>query len=485
MTGINDNAFAGYEIERVVLPEGLTWIGKEAFYNCWELTSVILPEGLLSIGDYAFASTNLTELNLPEGLLSIGDHAFASTNLTELNLPEGLVSIGDEAFVFCSGLTEVSLPDSLSSLGTRAFFYCENLADVTLSPGLSSVGEEAFAWCYSIANLTIPEGVTILGDSMFSGNPLTDVTLPASLTAIGKGTFDSCWQLTNINLPEGMIALGDEAFSRCRNLKELRLPDSLEDVGSNPFVGTPVDILISPDHPRLELVNGALFDKEEKRLISYPYTSTKKEYILPEGTLAVGDRAFISADSLTKVTLPKGLESIGHEAFAACRELKSLALPDSLTVIVGNPFSGTDIKLKISDKHPVFEVVKDVLFNKLEKTLIYCPGIKKGVYTVPDGTRCIGDFGFWFCGSLSVIQLPESLTHIGDNAFYYCSGLTELLLPKSLISIDGTKDTFGTYQFIDQSYQSRWAPIPLKVYQDSYAQEWLESQGISEYTIIE
>ena len=38
----------------VVVPEGVTNIGDQAFYDCSSLTSITLPDGLTSIGDCAF-----------------------------------------------------------------------------------------------------------------------------------------------------------------------------------------------------------------------------------------------------------------------------------------------------------------------------------------------------------------------------------------------------------------------------------------------
>ena len=38
----------------VVIPEGVTEIGKEAFQGCTSLTSVVIPESVTKIGNYAF-----------------------------------------------------------------------------------------------------------------------------------------------------------------------------------------------------------------------------------------------------------------------------------------------------------------------------------------------------------------------------------------------------------------------------------------------
>ena len=109
-----------------VVPDGVTSIGVEAFYNCVSLVSIALPEGLTSIGMYAFqGATSLASVSFPEGLTSIGDGAFSgATSLGSVSFPEGLTSIGRQAF-HNTLLTEadVTLPASLGE-EKRHWYSC-------------------------------------------------------------------------------------------------------------------------------------------------------------------------------------------------------------------------------------------------------------------------------------------------------------------------------------------------------------------------
>ena len=71
-------AMAGcQELETVIIPEGYTSIGENAFYGCENLTTVVLPESITVIQDGAFAHCpKLTQINLPEKLEYAGEGIF-------------------------------------------------------------------------------------------------------------------------------------------------------------------------------------------------------------------------------------------------------------------------------------------------------------------------------------------------------------------------------------------------------------------------
>jgi hypothetical protein len=112
----------------VTLPVGVTSIGYDAFYGCYDLTNMTIPQSVTSIGDNAFngGCTSLTNMVIPEGVTSIGASAF-------YGCPLKVVLKGAVHSWPCSG--HVTLPVGVTSIGRSAFQGCTSLTNMTISEG--------------------------------------------------------------------------------------------------------------------------------------------------------------------------------------------------------------------------------------------------------------------------------------------------------------------------------------------------------------
>jgi len=142
---------------------------------------------------------SLTNVTIPNGVTSIGDNAFWDcTSLTSVTIPNGVTSIGDDAFWDCTSLTSVTIPNSVTSIGDGVFDSCTSLTSVTTPNSITSIGNFVFDECYSLTSVTIPNGVTNIGEWAFSGTRLTSVTIPNGVTSLGYGAFYTCPSLTSV-----------------------------------------------------------------------------------------------------------------------------------------------------------------------------------------------------------------------------------------------------------------------------------------------
>lgn len=111
-------------ITDIVLDDGITKIGMNAFANFKAIKNIDFGESLVTIGEQAFykcTSKSFRTLRLPETVKSIEKNAFAFTELKELVLNDGLESIADYAFNGSKNIKSVVVPASLKLVGTAAF----------------------------------------------------------------------------------------------------------------------------------------------------------------------------------------------------------------------------------------------------------------------------------------------------------------------------------------------------------------------------
>ena len=125
------------KIKKNVIEEGVTNIGKLAFYNCSSLTSITIPESVTSIGQQGFEEcSSLALITIPESVTSIGSSAFyGNKGLTSITISEGVTSIGSYAFSGCSSLTSITIPRSVEDIQASAFSSCPALTSITVESG--------------------------------------------------------------------------------------------------------------------------------------------------------------------------------------------------------------------------------------------------------------------------------------------------------------------------------------------------------------
>ena len=96
VTRIGDKAFQSDDPTSVTIPNSVTSIGEEAFYNCWKMTSITIGNSVETIAENAFYGCRvLTSVTIPQSMTSIGKSAFAGcTALTSLVIEDAPVSLG-------------------------------------------------------------------------------------------------------------------------------------------------------------------------------------------------------------------------------------------------------------------------------------------------------------------------------------------------------------------------------------------------------
>lgn len=153
------------------------------YYQVNSIRRVVIKDGVTNIGANAFSTfVYLTTVTIPNSVTSIGERAFGGCGITSIRIPTSVTTIGDDAFYHCSSLTSVLMYNSVTSIGNCAFQKCSKLASIKIPNTVTSIGDEAFRDCKKLTSVKIPNSVTSIGYAAFSGcSSLISITCEASI----------------------------------------------------------------------------------------------------------------------------------------------------------------------------------------------------------------------------------------------------------------------------------------------------------------
>ena len=379
------------QIKEVIIEEGVTSIGTDAFEHCHYIEKVTLPSTLKSIGEYAFLmNIALEEVTIPEGVTEIGDGAFQYCEvLRKADLPSSLRSLG--SCVFCEDpITQVVIPQGMTKIEWSTFHDCLELRSVVLPASVAEIERNAFRGCTSLTTVTGGAGVTNIGANAFGDTPwqkaqgdfavlgsvlaayngsAKSVSVPDGTVRIADSAFEGNMVMKTVAIPNSVTGIGSRAFADCTALTELKMPDSAAEVGSEAFSGC----------------------------------TALKTLVLSKNLSTLGEKAFAGCTALTAVEIPAGLKK-GPQVFDGCSALKKAVFQDKMTEI------------------------PDELFEN-------CTGLTEIAF--PKNLKTIGEKAFSGCTGLTEILFPATLEKIGWNAFSNCSGLKKIYIPIRTTSIGG------------------------------------------------
>ena len=522
VTKIGKYAFNRSSITSVRISNGVETIGDHAFQSCTSLLSIGFPaSSLRTIEEYAFYDCySNSQIILPEGLTTIGRDAFGYNNLNNkdkgiVELPSTLTSIGEFAFrgigSFVKAISHIETPFEISQSvfasseswndQTQSYSYTRPSAslyvpintkgayqaldgwamfngiyegepqEITLSDGLRyqyvpseqiasvigydesaylndlvikstvlingtnyyvrSVGASAFQDRWGIQSLIIEEGIESIGGRAFGwcGNMKT-ISLPSTLNRIGSEAFYGCNALTSVVIPEGVQTIERHAFYNCNQLRKVELSSTITSIGEYAFghLNSISAIISHIQSPFSININAFTYEYSwNSETQKYDVTPSAATLYVPVGTKAsyeaiegwtMFDGGIIEGDVREKTIdmLIYSYNESDHTAKVIGNEITDFI--GKLTIPASVPINGDTYEIKS---------IASGAFNN-------CRYIDSLI--ISSGVESIGKTAFQECSNITYLDLPNTLKSVGYQAFQYCYDLKKLILPASLTSID-------------------------------------------------
>ena len=349
------------QITAVVVEEGITSLGNDAFSGLYRLAEVSLPETLTAIGNNTFSHcSSLTEVRFPDALTSIGNSTFFSCeSLETFVIPETITQIPESTFNYCVNLKSVTLHDAVTAIGYRAFACCRSLTDVQLPESLTAIGGEAFLDCDSLTYMEWPASVTTVSGGVFSSSGLRELVIPDTVTAIGSAAFDNCTELETLELPDSVTSFGDYAFRFTSKLTGLRIPEGVKVIPYGCFNGSGIASVEIPD--------------TVTTIERYAFQSCRNltAVHLPESVTKIADEVFTYCSSLSEINWPSGADTIGWHQFSGTA-LKEFTVPATVAQVQSYAFKDCAALEKVVFESPSTQVSGSQIFDNDPLLTVWC-----------------------------------------------------------------------------------------------------------------
>ena len=350
------------EILHIELGEGITSVGKSAFYGSSKLQSVAMPASLEGIGASALAyCPNLEEINIPENVSYIGMGAFSNdSSVTSITVSEnnqhfcsddGVLYNFDKTrlIAYPTGKNEniFTISDSTVAIDAFAFFANPYLESLYAGVNLSDIGAYAFAYTPELTEVYFPGTETMwsfvtIGTGAFDGAGSSADGCYVYYSALPSDTYSGkcgdnlTWHL---DVASGVLTIDGEGEMydyEPTKVPWMKVRDYVVKVkfGKNvtlicdapfPYFGYIEEFIVHPDNPSYTSSDGVLFSKDSTRLISYPANKAGDTYTIPETVGVIGSYAFSDNEYLTKIDIPVDIYEIGSYAFTYAIHLTNIS----------------------------------------------------------------------------------------------------------------------------------------------------------------
>lgn len=250
-----------------------------------------------------------------------------------------------------------------------------------------------------------------------------------TLTIKGKGKmpktmkFENNKDIKKVVIKKGVTSISNFAFADCKNLKEVKIANTVKEIGWYSFKGTAI-----------------------------------KEITIPKSVKTMGNGVLINCNKLTTVTMPGSvkqkvypLSESGRFSLMNSEKIKTVNFNTPFNLELAEFLRGTN--WNVWKKDPNYKSIDGVIYSKDGKEIVRVPSDRTEI-AIADGceTFCLqsifytklvpDDATYVCCSKLEKVTIPETVKYIDDEKYQseykadYHMKLTDIVINSSQLTSD-------------------------------------------------
>ncbi|MBQ6551148.1 MAG: leucine-rich repeat protein [Lachnospiraceae bacterium] len=358
-------------VKKIVIPEGVTYIGEYAFNGCSALKDVTIPTSVKYIGEKAFYGCNSIDYVRYDGM---------KAQWFYIDIDGGNAGLDNAYFVYIYRYQQIG--------STGVWWKLEGASNRLTISGAKAIHVTApwQEWGDYITEIHVDYGDIIWEEAFRDCPNVKKVWLPGDIQKIDYDAFAVCTKITDVYF-DGLQ----------RDWEDITIESG----------NTPITNATLHTAPIYEMLTDDLsWTLDDEGLLTIFYDDgnmgSGEETDIPDYK-NIGEAPWYEyKDNIKSVRIESGVTGIGAYAFNGCSNLRTLEIADTVTIIGNFAFSGC---------------------NWLED------------FTFPSDLFSIGAYAFQACNMLEILRLPDSIVSLGTGVFYNCGNLEKIWLPGEITEI--------------------------------------------------
>lgn len=271
---IGNNAFENNnDIEEIIFPQSVSVIGKKAFFNCKNLKRVIentswglkykcgsCYNGCEKLNEFYVKESTAQQLK-QAGFTNVYNLPFFYTDEIKVDTDNHLIYNKNKTMlvyipsVVAERMTSFKVPDFVEEIDMHAFENCSKLETIILPMSIKTITGAPFCLCPNLQNIYSngkvykdEDGVLYSADhkkliSYPRKKNIVQYQISSDITKIGDYAFANHKEMRRVKLPEKLVEIGCWAFNGT-NLETIIIPQSVKYIRHYAFQGCPIHKIV-------------------------------------------------------------------------------------------------------------------------------------------------------------------------------------------------------------------------------------------------